>query len=148
MHIRKALEKDIDAVYCIEQEQFPHPWKKKFLVSELSNNLAYFYVSEEKQTKEIAGYIIFWIIEETLELHDIGVKGTFRKRGVGRRLMEKMLERAAQRGVEEMFLEVRRSNKNAIRFYEAFGFKQVGERKNYYGEPVEDALVYKSTRPF
>lgn len=142
LRIRKARSGDIDPVFSIELEQFPHPWKKKFFSSELTHNISYFYVAEDTDSKEVAGYIIFWIIEETLELHDIAVKGTYKKKGIGARLMSFMFETADAGGVEEMFLEVRKSNKEAITFYEKFNFKQIDERKNYYSDPVEDALVY------
>ena len=46
-------------------------------------------------------------------------------------------------GVRKIFLEVRISNTAAIRLYETCGFEQVGERKKYYSDPVEDALVMK-----
>lgn len=143
IRIRKARSRDIDAIYSIEQEQFLHPWKKKFFTSELTHNISFFYVAEDTDSMEVAGYIIFWIIEETLELHDIAVKGTYKKKGLGGRLMSFMFETAEARGVEEMFLEVRKSNKEAICFYEKFNFKQIDERKNYYTDPVENALVYK-----
>jgi len=58
-------------------------------------------------------------------------------------LMRFMFETAEARGVEEMFLEVRKSNREAISFYEKFNFKLIGERKDYYTDPVEDALIYK-----
>lgn len=93
--------------------------------------------------KEIVGYIIFWIIEETLELHDIAVKTGCKKKGIGAQLMRFLLETARSSKVEELFLEVRQSNAEAIHFYEAFRFKPIDVRKNYYTDPLEDALVYK-----
>lgn len=143
IRIRKTRAEDIDAVYSIELEQFTHPWKKKFFISELSHDISFFYAAEDTDSKEVAGYIIFWIVEETLELHDIAVKGTYKKKGIGSQLMRFMFETAAARGVEEMFLEVRKSNRDAVTFYEKFNFKQVGERKDYYSDPLENALVYK-----
>jgi ribosomal-protein-alanine N-acetyltransferase len=141
--IRKTVKGYIDAIFQIEQEQFLHPWKKEFFYRELSHNIAWFYVAENTKTKEIAGYILFWIIEETLELHDIAVKGSYKKKGIGRLMMEFMMETARDKGVEEMFLEVRQSNVEAVRFYEKFGFMQIDVRKNYYNNPVENALVYR-----
>jgi ribosomal-protein-alanine N-acetyltransferase len=143
IRIRKTRAEDIETVYAIELEQFSHPWKKKFFLSELSHDISFFHVAEEADSGEMAGYIIFWIVEETLELHDIAVKGTFKKKGIGSLLMQFMFDTAAARGVEEMFLEVRKSNHEAISFYEKFDFKLVGERKNYYSDPQEDALIYK-----
>jgi ribosomal-protein-alanine N-acetyltransferase len=141
--IRKTDIKDIDEIYLIEQEQFLHPWKKDFFLREMSHDIAWFYTAENAKTKEIVGYILFWIIEETLELHDIAVKGTYKKKGIGGLMMDFMLETARGRKVEELFLEVRQSNSEAVGFYEKYGFKQIDVRKNYYRNPVEDALVFR-----
>ncbi len=101
----------------------------------------------DTETKEVKGYVIFWIIEETLELHDMAVIGRYKKKGIGSFMMNFMLETARARDVEELFLEVRKSNSEAIKFYEKFNFRQIGVRKNYYKNPIEDALVYRLTIP-
>lgn len=140
--IRKARSADIDAIYYIKKEQFSNPWKKQFFYDELDHDIAFFYVAEDTTSKEITGYIIFWIIQETLELHDIAVREKYKKKGIGSQLLDFMLETAHARQVEEMFLEVRQSNTAAIALYEKYDFKKIDVRKNYYTEPVEDAAVY------
>jgi [ribosomal protein S18]-alanine N-acetyltransferase len=69
----------------------------------------------------------------------------FRCRGVGRRLLESLLERATLAGMSEAFLEVRPSNTTAIRLYLALGFEQVGMRRGYYQAVGgrEDAAVLR-----
>lgn len=104
-------------------------------------------MAEDTETSEIRGYIIFWIIEETLELHDMAVIEKHKKKGIGSFMMNFMLETARAWKVEELFLEVRKSNLEAIKFYEKFNFKQIGVRKDYYKNPKEDALVYGLTIP-
>jgi ribosomal-protein-alanine N-acetyltransferase len=140
--IRKARPADIDAVYYIKQEQFTNPWKKQAFYDELDHDIAFFYVAEDTEAQEISGYIIFWIIQETLELHDIVVREKYKQKGIGSRLMDFMLETARSQQVEEMFLEVRQSNAAAIRLYEKYHFKKIDVRKNYYTDPKEDAIVY------
>lgn len=88
------------------------------------------------------GYIIFWIVEETMEIHNIAVKGEFKRRGLGSRLMDFLLETASEEKVAEIFLEVRKSNAEAIKFYKKYNFKQVDCRKKYFNNPREDALVF------
>ena len=141
--IRKARTGDIEAIMEIEDRQFLHPWKKKYFIAEISHDISYFYVAEDERTKEILGYIIFWIIEEMLELHHIAVSGRHKRKGIGKQLFYFMLKTGEQEKVEEIFLEVRTSNIEAITFYESFGFKLVGTRKDYYNNPREDALIYK-----
>ena len=131
----------------IKQEQFLNSWKKDFFYDEISLDISYFYMAEDTETNEIRGYIIFWIIEEILELHDMAVIEKHKKKGIGSFMMNFMLETARARKVEELFLEVRKSNLEAIKFYEKFNFKQIGVRKDYYKNPKEDALVYSLTMP-
>lgn len=100
-------------------------------------------MAEDTETNEIRGYIIFWIIQKTLELHDMAVIEKHKKKGIGSFMMNFMLETARARKVEELFLEVRKSNVEAITFYEKFNFKQIGIRKNYFQNPIEDALVFR-----
>lgn len=143
IYIRKARSKDIAQIMEIEIEQFPHPWKRDYFISELTHDISFFYVAENKRTGELAGLIIYWIFGETMELHHIATAGNYKKKGIGKQLLEFMLEMAKQEQVAEVFLEVRESNTVAIGFYEAFGFQQAGVRKNYYSEPVENALIYR-----
>jgi ribosomal-protein-alanine N-acetyltransferase len=70
-----------------------------------------------------------------------------RRQGLGRALLERFVDDAQRAGAEQIFLEVRLSNRPAIALYESAGFKAVGRRANYYpaarGEPAEDALVMR-----
>ena len=142
LRIRKTKISDIKGIVNIENQRFPHPWKKKYFTAELDHDIAYFYVAEDKETDRIAGYIIFWIIADLLELHKIATAEEYEKKGVGKELFLFMLETAAQKKVAEIFLEVRRSNVGAVKWYESFAFQCVGVRKGYYSDPAEDALIY------
>lgn len=141
--IRKAKSTDIGRIAGIEQQVYQHPWKKNYFIHELDHDISFFYVAQEEESGRVAGYIIFWVVEETMELHNIAVAPEFKKRGVGKQLMQFMMATAKERNVEEVFLEVRASNRRAIEVYEGFGFERISVRKNYYDEPKEDAVVYK-----
>lgn len=77
---------------------------------------------------------------------DITVDTGMRNQGVGRALFEDMFERAGKMGVHTYYLEVRVGNAPARHLYEKLGFKEIGYRKNYYQDPVEDAVVMQLTR--
>jgi ribosomal-protein-alanine N-acetyltransferase len=144
--LRKAKFDDIDRIIEIETEQFLHPWKRSAFVNELTHDIAWFYVAEctlPGKGKTVAGYIIFWVFGDTMELHDIAVAGDQKRKGIGKRLYELMMETARKKNVEEIFLEVRQSNDEAIAFYYNMGFQQVGMRKNYYSQPTENALIFR-----
>ena len=143
IRIRKAKTNDITAIASIEQQQFPHPWKKSYLTDELSHDISYFYAAKDILANQVAGYIIFWIVEDQLELHKIVTAENYKRKGIGKKLFLFMLEIAKQKKVKEIFLEVRKSNTEAIKFYESFHFELAGIRKDYYHDPMEDALIYR-----
>ena len=143
--IRKANTNDIDKVVQIEREIFPTLNKKHQYREELSNAFSHFYIVYDSETNEIIGYTIFWIIEKLLEIHHITVKVKYHLSGIGSTLMRFILKKAKQEKVEQIYLEVRKSNKNAIDFYQKFGFTEGGLRKTYYQNPAEDALVFKKS---
>jgi ribosomal protein S18 acetylase RimI-like enzyme len=64
-----------------------------------------------------------------------------RGEGLGKALLLQVLGVARERGVQQLFLEVRASNEVAIDLYLRQGFEEVGVRRNYYGHPPEDAKV-------
>lgn len=143
IRIRKAEANDISAIADIEQQRFHHPWKESYLIDELSHDISYFYAAEDVVGGRVAGYIIFWIVEDLLELHKIVSAENYKKKGIGKKLFLFMVEIARQKKVKEVFLEVRKSNSEAIQFYESFHFRLVGTRKDYYHDPMEDALIYR-----
>jgi ribosomal-protein-alanine N-acetyltransferase len=140
--IRKANASDIKPILRIENQRFPHPWKENYFSSELDHDISYFYVAEDSDARRIAGYIIFWIIADLLELHKIASAEEYKKKGVGKKLFLFMLKTAEQKKVGKIFLEVRKSNTDVVKWYESFAFQCVGIRKGYYSNPAEDALVY------
>ena len=70
----------------------------------------------------------------------IGVAASWRGLGLGRRLLDALLEAARVKGVEAVFLEVRESNVSARGLYERAGFKEVGRIPGYYRNPAEEAV--------
>jgi ribosomal-protein-alanine N-acetyltransferase len=89
----------------------------------------------------IAGFVIFHVAGSNCEVYNIAVDGRHARTGIGKQLMTTVVNESLKRYASKVLLEVRKSNASAIRFYEGFGFKVLGERKNYYSNPVEDAFV-------
>ena len=74
---------------------------------------------------------------------NLAVAPEYRRKGIGRSLMQALTEVLHTQGMESLFLEVRASNEAAIALYNEFGFVQVGTRKKYYVNPTEDALILR-----
>ena len=91
----------------------------------------------------LAGYLIGREAAGTGEVLNLAVAPEFRRRGVGGALLEAGLAALRRRRVEEVFLEVRESNRSAQALYSATGFRPVGQRAAYYRNPKEDALVLR-----
>ena len=79
------------------------------------------------------------------EVIRIAVDPEARRQGIGRRILDAMLEEAHSRDIENVFLEVRSSNEAAIGLYKGAGFAAEGIRKGYYSEPKEDAVIMRFT---
>lgn len=132
---------DLARVMHIELTTFTMPWSEATFRGLLRRKDSDLLVAE--MGGDIAGYAVFWAVLDQGELGNVAVHEDFRGRGIGRQLVRAVLDRADDRGVREVFLEVRYSNTNAQELYRAFGFIEVGRRRNYYLEPLEDALVMK-----
>jgi ribosomal-protein-alanine N-acetyltransferase len=89
----------------------------------------------------VVAYCAGWVIFDELHINNLAVQPAWRRRGVAGALLAFVLHDAAAEGASRATLEVRRSNEAARRLYERFGFGYAGVRKDYYREPVEDALV-------
>jgi ribosomal-protein-alanine N-acetyltransferase len=95
----------------------------------------------ERGRKHLVGFILARSLFETLEILKVGVFPEFQHRGIGTSLMEAAYSEGLRRGCTRCFLEVRKSNENAIQFYYAHKFRIAGTRLNYYTDPVEDAWI-------
>jgi ribosomal-protein-alanine acetyltransferase len=95
----------------------------------------------EVENEGIIGAVAMREVSGDAEILNLAVAADWRRRGIGKRLMETALEAARERGATRVFLEVRESNAGARAFYARLGFSQDGRRPNYYRDPREDALL-------
>jgi len=89
----------------------------------------------------VAGFAVASVVGTDAELESIVVEAAAQGRGIGRALMLELIRRLKVAGVGEIGLEVRASNAAAIGLYAGVGFGEVGRRRGYYREPVEDAVL-------
>lgn len=139
MMIREMEIEDLAQVVPIEEECFTIPWTENGFFTFLIREDALFLVAEEED--EILGYIGILMVPEEGDIVNVCVRPSARRRHVGARLVEELLDRAERMGVTVIHLEVRKSNAPAIALYEKFGFIRDGFRRAYYEEPREDALL-------
>ena len=123
----------------LEKICFSTPWSESGLNEEIDNPQSHFIVAVEDQ--KILGYIGVQEIVGEAYITNIAVFPEYRRQGVARKLLEKAIDDAKQRECMFITLEVRKSNSNAIALYDKLDFKNVGERKNFYTNPTENAII-------
>jgi [ribosomal protein S18]-alanine N-acetyltransferase len=139
MIFRPMLMVDLDKVVAIEKVSMPSPWSKELFEEELKRSQANYFVIEEDGT--LAGYVGYWEAPEEAHIITVAVAPAFRKRGLGKRMMDHFLAFAAQKGARLATLEVRESNEAGLKLYEKCGFRMVAIRKKYYSDNQENAVV-------
>lgn len=135
---------DVPAVADLEEATFSMPWSDATFRGLLRRKDVDALIAVDDDGV-LAGYAVAWGVYDQGELANICVVPDRLGSGLGRRLLEEVLARMEERGIRQVFLEVREANVRARRFYERHGFREVGRRRGYYVEPDEDALVlYRS----
>ncbi len=124
---------------AIERTVYAYPWSERFFRQEMQVECARSLLAESQG--RIAGYILFWLLPGEIDIHNIAVHQDFRRRGLGRGLLENVIAKARERGSTRITLEVRKSNAVAQRLYQAVGFAVSGVRRGYYSDDGEDALL-------
>lgn len=90
----------------------------------------------------LCGFAIGRIGAVECELENIVVAKANQRRGIGKKLLEALIDSARGKKAVRVLLEVRESNHPARNFYKNHGFTISSRRKSYYSDPVEDALIY------
>jgi len=136
--IHEAEEKDLEIISELEKGLFSEEnWSYFQILREFKNKFSKILIFKKKE--EIIGYLIFREIKPEIEIFKIGVKKEYQRKGVGTKLMQKLMEFAKEKKISKIFLEVKASNLSAYNFYKKLGFKEMYRRKNYYGN--EEAIV-------
>ena len=139
-HFRSMQLNDLDAVLAIDLLSFPTPAKLKMYQYELTQNaLSHYQVLLDGDV--LIGYSGFWMIADECHISTIAIHPDWRGRKLGERLLCYMLDRAREHKPILATLEVRRSNIVAQTLYHQHGFAIVGERRRYYKDTNEDAIL-------
>lgn len=140
---------DVTAVLAIDALSFPTPMKESLLVYELAENqLAHYQVLVEKSSSEdtqpaerVIGFAGYWLMGDEVHISTIAVQPERRGRHLGELLLLNLLLLAYEHPACLATLEVRRSNAAAQQLYTKYWFKVVGERRAYYKDTGEDAVL-------
>jgi [ribosomal protein S18]-alanine N-acetyltransferase len=138
---RLAGEQDLDGVLEVEDESFTNPWTRDMYQWELQNrSVCHVFVVRTPQC-EVAGFCAFWLVIDEIHINNVALRPAYRGQGLGTALLHHVMREARALGAKRATLEVRASNVGARRLYERLGFEVSATRRNYYTNPVEDALI-------
>jgi len=141
--IRDAAPADITAILTIEQSTPPAAhWSAEQYQSRIKDGG----VMVAQREGRICGFLCVRVVAGEWEIENVVVDEEFRRHGIGAALMRALLNKWEAASGASVLLEVRESNAAARAVYEASGFSQVGRRRAYYGDLVEDAILYARYR--
>jgi len=140
IRFRNMTLSDLDRVTEMEKSIFPSPWSKE--------SIRYF-IEKDRYAEalvceiddNVVGYAFYWLVACEIHIANIAVDAPYRRKKVGKRLMHFILNKGKNAGAKYAILEVRQSNKIAIRMYDTFGFSKTAVRSKYYSDNQEDAVV-------
>lgn len=139
MTIELMTVDDISQVAEIERQIFSIPWSEKAFRDSMESDNTIYIVA--KENNNVAGYAGMYLSFEEGNITNVAVNPLSRRKGIGEKIVRDILNRAYEKGVRDVFLEVRETNSVAIALYEKIGFKEEGIRKNFYDKPRENALI-------
>ena len=139
MIFREMLVEDLDQVMEIEEDLFSVTWTREGFLTYLMKKDTMFFVVEEKE--KILGFCSMMTVLDEGDILNVAVRRDRQKEGIGQFLVDSILRMADLQGIRLVHLEVREGNQTARRLYERLGFKEDGLRRNYYEDPVENAVL-------
>jgi len=136
---RANAERYLGRILEIEGLSFISPWNPVAFRGELGNPFSEMWALKEGGI--IQGYICYWNSKKEIQILNVAVHPDYRRRGVGERLIRRVIQTGAEADAEQLWLEVRTSNRPAQNLYRKLGFFEVGRRPHYYRDTGEDAIV-------
>lgn len=133
-------ERHLDEVAALERICFSQPWSEALLAGELDNEGSHFLVAVD-DFGQVLGYAGAKFVCDEGYITNVAVFPQHRGNGMAKALLGSLIQAGRENGLKFISLEVRKSNTAAISLYEKLGFVEVGQRKDFYLSPKEDALI-------
>jgi len=141
--IRRMKKSDLEEILSIEKKSFLSPWSRTAFENEIQADYSYplILISSNASQSQILGYLCCWLILNECHILNLSIHTDFQRKGLASKLINHLFEFCQKKGVHTIYLEVRTSNHKAISFYKKNGFEVYGQRKRYYTDTGEDALL-------
>jgi ribosomal-protein-alanine N-acetyltransferase len=139
VEIRRLSIGDLPEIEDIERRAYKTPWSRSMFASELAKGTSICLGAFEGD--QLVGYIVNSRYVDAWHVMNVAVDPDYQRRGIATRLLERLFELTDEDDGRGYTLEVRVSNREAIRLYEKLGFERHGIRRGYYTDNREDALI-------
>ncbi|HEV8687799.1 MAG TPA: ribosomal protein S18-alanine N-acetyltransferase [Gaiellaceae bacterium] len=139
--IRALQLRDLPGIERIERDSYATPWSRSMFAGELSKSSSICLGAFDDETQELVGYLIVSRYVDAWHVMNIAVSPELRRGGIATAMLRRLFELTSGDGRRGYTLEVRVSNKAAIKLYENLGFQPRGIRRGYYTDNREDALI-------
>jgi [ribosomal protein S18]-alanine N-acetyltransferase len=140
LELRRLQLSDLDAIEGIERVSYPTPWSRSMFATELAKPSS-ISLGAYREKVELVGYMIISRYVDAWHVMNLAVAPLYRRQGVASALLERLFADTETDGSRGYTLEVRVSNRGAIRLYERLGFRRRGIRRSYYTDNREDAVI-------
>ena len=138
--IEIMTNEDLENIKDILQIEFDKFWTYEILQQELLSNNSKYIVAKSLDNI-IVGFAGIKIILDTAELMNIVTKKSFRANGIGKLMLEYLINMCKNGKIKTLNLEVNSQNTIAINLYKKYNFKEVGLRKKYYNNTYDAILM-------
>jgi len=142
IELRRLTLADLAAIDRIERQSYPTPWSRSMFASELAKTSSICLGAVDTDAGEaLVAYLIISRYADAWHVMNVAVQKDYREHGIATKLLNRLFEVTARDDRRGYTLEVRVSNRGAIRLYEKLGFVPRGIRRGYYTDNREDALI-------
>jgi ribosomal-protein-alanine N-acetyltransferase len=145
VQIRWMIKRDMPEVLAIEQASFDTPWTEEDFLNALKQRNCIGMVAETHD--QLVGFMVYELHKTQMVLLNLAVHPEFRRRGIGRQLVERLISKLTHQRRDKITLEVRERNLPAQLFFKALGFQAVRVLREYYPDTGEDAYVMQYRLP-
>ncbi len=139
--MRKSDLASVAALESLEAEESGGGWSADQLAAEFARPGGWRLVGLDPPGKLVISYILGQQVLDEAEIFRLQVAPAYRRRGLAAALLARTEELLVGRGVKECLLEVRSANRPALALYRKAGFTRRGRRRDYYRDPVDDAVL-------
>jgi ribosomal-protein-alanine N-acetyltransferase len=140
--LRPATPDDLPALLAVEARVHTAPWTQENFEGEWEKGYSNTWVLTDDDTdREILGYVVYWLMEETIEILNIAVDFPYRGLGFAQKILQQVIREGLRQNAKRLILDVRKSNLPAVALYQKTGMAITQVRKGFYSNG-EDAYHF------